>query len=352
VRTGSHDAASRFRSVMFGGLPLACLVAAAVAGAAWGPTWSERWAPWPWLVSLAVVGLPHGAVDWAVTRRTCPVGTTRRLAIAYLLGMLVVLGLFVAIPVPLIILFAAVSVWHFGMAHADGQMPPVEGGLVRQGLAALARGGLVLAVPMACWPAETAAVAEHVVSLATPRSAGLDGGVVRGLGIALAAATLAAFAIEAMRSWPQPQSRPRTLATAAELTAFAAVGMTTKPLFSVGLYFLCWHAWRQMLLVAPVVTGSLPGDWPSLVRGLLAIHRAALPLLVPTWLVLAAVWWRVSPTHSVADLAALSLVVYLVVTPSHDLLIDLARSRAARTPEPSRSSLAHRCTALSAFWSS
>lgn len=336
---------------MFGGLPLACLVAAALAGAVRGPAWSERWAAWPWLVSLVVVGLPHGAVDWAVTRRTCPVGTTRRLAVAYLLGMLAVLGLFVTLPVPVIAVFAAVSVWHFGMAHADGQTPSFDGSPLTQGLAALARGGLVLAVPMACWPAETAAVVDHVVALATPRSAAVSQEAVRGIGIALAAATLAAFVIEAARSWSEPSARRRTLATAAEMAAFAALGLATAPLFAVGLYFLCWHAWRQMLLVAPVVTGRTPRDTASLARALLAIHRAALPLLVPTWLVLGGVWWLVSPTHSAADLAALSLVVYLVVTPSHDVLIDLARARTAQATAVRRPLPASRCSAPSAFWS-
>lgn len=346
-----HEAQSRFRAVVFGGLPIMCIAAAATAGAIWGPAWSERWAAWPWLASLVVVGLPHGAVDWAVTRRTCPVGTTRRLAAAYLIGMLAVLGLFVAAPVPVIAVFAAVSVWHFGMAHVDGQTPPLDGGPLTQGLAALARGGLVLAVPMARWPDATAAVADRVVALATPRSATVDSAAVCRIGIILAAATFAAFAVEAVRSWWQPAARRRTVATGAEMAAFAALGLTTAPLFAVGLYFLCWHAWRQMLLVAPVVTGGTPTDGASLGRTLLAIHAAALPLLVPTWLVLAAVWWLVSPGHSVADLATLSLVVYLVVTPSHDLLIDWARARTAHAATVRRPLSPSRRTAASAYWS-
>lgn len=347
---GDHEAPSRFRAVVFGGLPLACLASAAAAGAVWGRGWSDRWAVWPWLVSLAVVGLPHGAVDWALTRRTCPTGAMQRLVIAYLAGMLAVLGLFVALPVPAVTLFAALSVWHFGMAHADGQWPPLDGTPATQAIAALARGGLVLAVPMARWPVETAAVADHVVALTAPRPATFDPVIVQSAGLTLVAAAVAALAVEGARTWADPGARRRSLATAAEMAVFAGLGLTTVPLFSVGMYFLCWHAWRQMLLLAAVVTGTTPTGPVSLARSLTAIHVAALPLLVPTWLVLGAAWWLLSPAHSAADLATLSLVVYLVVTPSHDLLIDWVRHRAATAAVPPPRS-ARRCTAPSAFWS-
>ena len=109
----------------------------------------------------------------------------------------------------------------------------------------------------------------------------------------------------------------------------ALLGMTTAPLFSVGLYFLWWHGWRQMRLLAPVIGGAAPSDARSLIASLIAIHRVGLPLLVPTWFVIAAAWWLLSPTHSARDLVLLSLVAYLVVTPSHDLLIDLLRQRSA-----------------------
>ena len=338
-----------FRATVFTAAPLACLAAAAAAGIACGPAWSEAAAIWPWLVSLVVVGLPHGAADWAVTRQTCPVGTCRWMAAAYFAGMALVLAAFMILPVPVVALFAAVSIWHFGMAHADGQTPPIDEEPLAQGLAALARGGLVLGVPMARWPGETAAVADDVVSLIADHAASVSPGIVRVVGIVCCVAAVAAFVAEATRSWSRPAPRRRTLETAGELAVFAAVGLTTAPLFAVGLYFLCWHAWRQMLLLAPVVAGRAPADAASLVRTLVAIHRAALPLLLPTWLAVAAAWWLLSPTHSARDLALLSLVVYLVVTPSHDLLIDFVRHRAAGRAAAPRSRSSPRCAATSVF---
>lgn len=307
---------------------------------------------WPWLVSLGVVGLPHGAADWAVTRRTCPVGTCWRMAAAYFAGMAFVLAAFMIFPGPVVALFAAVSIWHFGMAHADGQTPPIDEEPLAQGLAALARGGLVLGVPMARWPGETATVATDVVSLTTHHAVAFSPGIVRILGIVCCVAAAVACVAEAIQSWSRRESRRRTLETAGELAVFAGVGLTTAPLFAVGLYFLCWHAWRQMLLLAPVVAGRAPDDAASLLRSLVAIHRAALPLLLPTWLAMGAAWWFLSAAHSARDIALLSLVVYLVVTPSHDLLIDFFRHRAAgHARGASRSRPTPPCTANSVFWS-
>lgn len=345
------ESTGSFRAIVFTVAPLACLAAAATAGFVFGHAWSQTAAIWPWLVSLAVVGLPHGAADWTVTRRTCPAGARWRMAAAYLAGMATVLAAFMIMPAPVVALFAAVSIWHFGMAHADGQSPPVDEHPLAQGLAALARGGLVLGVPMARWANETATVADNVVALTTHHAATFSPDVVRFLGIMSCIAAVTAFIAEVIRSWGQPRLRRRTIETAGELAVFAAVGLTTAPLFAVGLYFLCWHAWRQMLLLSPVVAGRVPSDAASLLAALVAIHRAALPLLLPTWLVMMAAWWLLSPTHSARDLATLSLVVYLVVTPSHDLLVDFVRHRAAGATARTRRHSPARCVATSASWS-
>jgi hypothetical protein len=80
-----------------------------------------------------------------------------------------------------------------------------------------------------------------------------------------------------------------------------------------------------------------PHDGSSLWRAVVRLHAAALPLLVPTWAVILAAWWWLSPGHSARDLALLSLAVYLVVTPSHDLLVDLVRSRSDTGEQPATS---------------
>jgi len=333
-----------FRTIGFRIVPLGVILAAAVAGWLGGRGWSERLGPLPWLVSLVVVGLPHGAADLAVTRRIGR-GSAVRMFSLYLACMVAVFAVFMAAPVPLIVLFAALSVWHFGMGHADGQSPPVGPGLEPQLRAALARGGPVLGVPLAAWPAATADVVVRLVALvgspgqADRARAAFTPEAIRAVGIGLVALGAVVLVAEARASRRVPGALRRSLDTAIDVGVIGLLGLTTDPLFAVGLSFLMWHAWRHLWLLAPLVTAVEPHDGPTLWRALVRLHTAALPLLVPTWGVMLAAWWWLSPTHSARDLALLSLAVYLVVTPSHDLLIDLLRSRAhthcESVPEPS-----------------
>jgi Brp/Blh family beta-carotene 15,15'-monooxygenase len=340
--------ATVFDERVFRTLPLVVRAAPAAGGIAWGAGWTAQAAAWPWLASLVVVGLPHGATDWAMAQRTWGRQATVRLAVAYFGCMVAVFALFVMAPLSVIAVFAAVSVWHFGMAHADGQSPPIAESLWPRGVAAVARGGLVLGVPMACWPAATAIVVADVIRLVTGDERVVAAAGVRTTGLVVIGFAVVAFASEAVRAWRQPAERRRTIETATELAVIALLGVTTAPLFSGGHYVFWWHGWRQMRLLAPFVVGGVPTDPRSLARALAAIHRVGLPLLVPTWLVLAAAWWLVSPTHSPRDLALLSLVAYMVVTPSHDLLIDLMRQRSAgRAAAMSASPIPPSCAARS-----
>ena len=335
---------SSFHTIGFRLAPLGLMLAAAIAGWLGGPGWSERLAPLPWLLSLVAVGLPHGAADLAVTRRLGRGSATRVFSI-YLACMAAVLAVFVAAPVPLIVLFAALSVWHFGMGHADGQAPAVGQGLGEQLRAALARGAPVLGVPLAVRPAATADVVICLVALvgspgqADRARAAFTPEAIRVVGIGLVTLGAVMLLAEAWASRRAPGALRRSLDTAIDVGVIGLLGATTDPLFAVGLSFLVWHAWRHLWLLAPLVTAVEPHDGPSLWRALVRLHLAALPLLVPTWGVMLAAWWWLSPTHSARDLAILSLAVYLVVTPSHDMLIDLLRSRAhtdrGRLPEPS-----------------
>lgn len=323
---------SSFRTIGFRLAPLGVMLAAAAAGWLGGPGWSQRLAPLPWLVSLVVVGLPHGAADLAVTRRVGR-GSAARVFSIYIACMVAVFVLFMAAPVPLVVLFAALSVWHFGMGHADGQSPPVGPGLFAQIRGAVARGAPVLGVPLAVWPAATAAVVIRLVDLVgSPRQAERADAVfapegIRNVGIGLVALAVIMLAAEAWATRRAPGALRRSLATAVDISVLGMLGAATDPLFAVGLSFLVWHAWRHIWLLAPLVTAVEPHDGPTLWRALVRLHAAALPLLVPTWAVIFAAWWWLAPTHSARDLAILSLAVYLVVTPSHDLLIDLLRSR-------------------------
>lgn len=321
-----------FHAVAFRLAPLGLMLGMAVASMDIGTVWAERIAALPWLVSLVVVGLPHGAADLAVTRRIGR-GSVGRVFSIYLACMVAVLALFMVAPVPLIVLFAALSLWHFGMGHADGQMPPIAVGLLPQARAAVARGAPVLGVPLMVWPAETGAAILGLMGLVgTPSQvqraqAAFAPATIHPVGWILVVIGAAALFAEIWATRGTPGALRRSWGTCVDLAVIAALGIAAPPLLSIGVYFLAWHAWRHLGLLAPLVAGVEPHDRASLWRAVVRLHVAALPLLVPTWVVVLAAWWWLSPGHSARDLALLSLAVYLVVTPSHDLLVDLVRSR-------------------------
>lgn len=342
VRSG-EAAAAAFRESAFRSLPLACMTIAAVAGAIAGSRSTEFFGPLPWLVSLAFIGLPHGAADFAVSRRSCHGGSLAAVWLAYVLAMAAVALAFVLTPLVTIVLFATVSVWHFGSAHGDSSAP--ASGVVERTVRALGRGGVVLALPFAVWPQASARSASDLAALVVGREMAGDLFVppaVRTVGVVLVAVALTATAIEGLLARRQSRGPLAWQGVLVELAAIAFLGWCTDPLFSVGLYFLVWHAWRQMGPLAESLTGSAPRSLRELGPAVARVHIAGLPLLIPTWVAIGVVWWSWSEERTLRDLAVVSIAAYLIVTPAHELLGDLLpsltghRETAARRRSSSR----------------
>lgn len=327
----------RFAALVFHALPLACLAVPAVVAAVTGPEWTVVAAPLPWLVSLVFVGLPHGAADLAVSRRVWRGWPLTGLWAAYAGIMSIVAAGFMAAPSLALAMFAFLSCWHFGLADADLRVHPPRD-LGSRGLAAAARGCVVLAVPLLVWPGATAEAAMDLVRLASPAAAAVGPGDVHRTGALLAVVGIVAITLEGVAC----AGRPACVATWArgllDLIVIGASGWLTDPLFSVGMYFLVWHGWRQMQPLTAIIDGRPPRSWLQLASALRTIHAAALPLLLPTWLALVCASWAWSPGRSPRDVAILSIGAYLVVTPAHELLGDLLRevtaARSGAVPRP------------------
>lgn len=316
------------RATFFGWLPLLVMGAAAAAGAAGGPEWSCRAAPVPWLIALVFVGLPHGAADFAVSRTTCQGWALALVWTGYVAAMAAVAALFVAAPLLSVAAFVALSCWHFGAAEGESESPEPRVAPATFMVGIVSRGCAVLALPLAAWPAATAAAATDLVALAVgPRAAVgmVPEAAVRAAGLALVFLTVLAVAIEGMAAAGHPPRRRFWRRDVIELAVIGSLGWFTDPLFSVGLVFLVWHAWRQMPPLAASLSGAAPKSWPELGSALVHIHRAALPLLVPTWLLIGAAWWWLTPEHTLRSLAIVSIGGYLVVTPAHELLGEVLR---------------------------
>jgi Brp/Blh family beta-carotene 15,15'-monooxygenase len=314
-------------SLIFRVIPLGCLLVAAFASLWFGPGWTARMGAVPWLVAIVFVGLPHGAADLAVSWRLCGRTATLRLFTFYTALMAAVLLAFLSGPRTSLVLFGALSVWHFGLSHALGQAPAPTPSRAALAVAAIARGAGVLGVPLAARPAETAALVAEVIGLVThhggTHSVPFSTATIRAAGIGLTGAGIMALAVETLATRRIPGALRRSADTLVDLLVIGLLGATADPLFSVGLYFLCWHAWREMRSLTAFL--ARPAGCADVLRDVIAVHAAAVPLLIPTWIALLAAWWSLSPGHASRDLAILSLVVYLVVTPSHEALGGLLR---------------------------
>jgi hypothetical protein len=110
---------------------------------------------------------------------------------------------------------------------------------------------------------------------------------------------------------------------AAETLVIVLAAAVLHPLFSVGLYFIAWHSWRHARRLAEFVTGARVGP----LRSLLATHRASLPLLLPTVAATVAVAWWVAPGRTVWWVAIVAIAAYVVVTPSHHVLVERMHAR-------------------------
>lgn len=328
--TPADEASDRFRMIAFCRLPIAVMTAAAVAGACAGPGWSEHAGPLPWIVSLAIIGLPHGAADCAVSRRVFAGRALVAVWAAYVAAMAAVVAAMGLAPRCVLLAFAGVSCWHFGTA--DVAITYRAGGRPRI-VATLASGCAALAVPLAAWPSAAGKVAADVAGVAIgPRIASdlFPPRTVMAVGLVLCFTTVAATTFEWIRASRCAKDLRACHAQLVACIVIGGMGWFTHPLFSVGTYFLVWHAWREMDPLAESLAGSCCRTWRDIGRSLFTIHAAAVPLLVPTWVALGTVWWQRSSSGSLRDLAIVSIAVYLVVTPAHGVLGSLMRSKAAR----------------------
>ncbi|WP_170149223.1 Brp/Blh family beta-carotene 15,15'-dioxygenase [Geodermatophilus normandii] len=283
-------------------------LAAVVAVVAVEPTvgWGDlAWVP---LVAGLLLGLPHGAVDHLVPARRLgrrPPGTAL-FALGYAVVAVLAWLAFRAAPGPALLVFVALSVWHFGTgetAFADLRAGrPVQ----RQATASLVLGGLVLLVPLARGADDAAPVLAAVVPGAGTLPAAVP---VTVLAVVLPAA--AALAAERLLSgrWLE----------AAEVAVLLVLVLVVPPLAAFGVWFGCWHAVRH---VARVLAADPAGDAdPAAGRLAAPLRRFALAAALPTAAVLAVLAWVWSAADGWRGFLAAGLPLLAALTLPHALVV-------------------------------
>jgi len=285
-------------------------------------------------VLVAVVGLPHGAADHRFARpRLEPllgpawwvVFLTAYLATA---GM-VVLGWFLA-PTATILVFFLASAWHFGQEEPDLVVVPSRMQWIRPALR-LARGGLVIWIPVAFQTAEVA----RILSLTAPL--GSEPEIQRAVAalvacswvmLAIAAVTWGFQALRAVAS--RGRTRRILLLDTLMVASLAMLFAWTNPVVGFLVYFCGWHSARGLQRLRR----ELGESWPQLAASLAPLTAAAIGLVaVATILVLRAP--TLNDTLIRATFVGLSAVAlpHLVLHGVGPVIDRMGRARLARTFE-------------------
>lgn len=301
------------------GLPWATLLAAACLGVL-DRGFTRTWDTVPFLVSLFLMGMPHGAMDWVVDRRLRrETGLVQGLLGFrwYLAWMVAIAALLYIVPVIAVVGFFVLTVIHWGLGDFDATSPRAGTGFDRvAGIAG--RGFLILGTAFAFDPAASWGPFASLIGERTTSPAALS--IAQGTGIAALGigAVLAGFWFA--RRWRTGDRRGAVMDLVESTLIVTAIALT-DPLFGIGVYFLGTHSFRHSVRLAGTSEVMPEGSaGQSLVHRLWTMHLASLPLLVPTF-VLVAAWCRLQfGTIDAAGLTVTMLGFFLVTTLPHHLL--------------------------------
>ena len=269
------------------------------------PDHASTFAPYFFLSSALLLGVPHGACDpWVpgwVLRHPSRLPFLIIFFIVYLSISALYLFLWKIFPLPATLFFLILTAWHWGTADASLELTPS----LRWLLFGIGRGSLVMLAPFVFHWADT----WSVILLMAP-SAGLPP-----YSLPFIPALLLAIALNLF-------SRPsihQTIETLLLLLLF----YFTPPLLSVGTYFVAFHAWRHLLRLSCFRDQLSPTD--SLHLWIASLTRLLL-LSIPLTLLSLLFLWLIPPLLSNSAPAGQSwigpyLVLLAVLTLPHAILV-------------------------------
>ncbi|NBC34861.1 MAG: beta-carotene 15,15'-dioxygenase, Brp/Blh family [Alphaproteobacteria bacterium] len=238
-------------------------------------------------IGVALLGLPHGAVDHLFGRLLLAPRLGRAwppvFAGGYLALGAAVIAVWLVAPVLGLGLFLALSVWHFGSEDVAlaPLLPPR-----RAGPETVARGLLPVLLPIAFRPAETGLLFGWLLLAEAPAAVGEALAALAPLTLPAALALVAALLAAALVR--------RASALALEVCLLAGSFAVLPPLLAFTLYFGLWHAPRHSLRVIAdqaAMAGVPAGEPQDLGPGVRAFARAAAGLTLATLALAGTAWW-------------------------------------------------------------
>jgi Brp/Blh family beta-carotene 15,15'-monooxygenase len=296
-------------------VPWACISLAILAALSFDSSLSGIWL-WPWLTSMLLLGLPHGACDHLVAARISQrFRTSRALAgffLLYLAGACAVALLWFASPTAALGLFLTLTAWHWGSADALIFRDGAAGFVARS----VSRGLLVVAAPVAFHPEASWSAFSRLLGVFDPSNAARMPPWLPGLTAGFLAGALVSGCLFVARDARQRRIRAAARESV-EVGLLLALFYFVWPVTAVGVYFFAWHAWRHTLRTGALLDPEKAED----VRALLtAYHLRALPLTLASALALAALTLTVG-WQGPRELVAAYLVLLSALTAPHAAVV-------------------------------
>jgi Brp/Blh family beta-carotene 15,15'-monooxygenase len=289
----------------------------------------------PFVVSVLLFGLPHGAVDHLVPGRMLGEGGYAPRPLLAVLGVYTLLGgvyllAWYVVPVASAVFFILMTWFHWGQGDVYALLAFERAGHLQRraerALALVVRGGLPMLVPLVGFPDEYRAVAEGWVRLFAPESVSALAPffttearatvAVGFLGVTLLSLGLGLWRV---RTSPDEDILRGWLRDAGEVALLWVFFLLVPPILAIGLYFTLWHALRHIARLVVVddagASALAAGDY---LGALWRFARDATPATVGALLFFAGLYLAV-PTApgDRAGLLGLYLVGIAVLTLPH-----------------------------------
>jgi len=286
----------------------------------------------PLIVSVVLLGLPHGAVDHLLAPRQRGERLTARwlgvVGVVYLLlGGAYALVWFL-FPVAAFVGFILLTWFHWGQGELYPLLEFVGAAHLQapgqRALTVLVRGGAPMLVPLVAFPGEYEFVATTLVGLFDAGAADTLGPLfeprarlfVAGVYGLLVVATL-------VLGYVRANERRPWLVDAGEVCLLTAFFLAVPPILAIGVYFPFWHSLRHVSRTVLLDRESIRAlERGRLLSAARRFVRDAAPMTAGALLLLAGLYIAVpaSPAGT-ADLVALYLVLIAVLTLPHVAIV-------------------------------
>lgn len=264
---------------------------------------------WVLAVSIAWVGIPHGALDHLIAADVYRQGNTLRDHLLfygwYLLLMFIVAALWIFAPLAGFLLFMAISVYHFGQGDVEAFFPGMD--YARMAAASVSRGMLIIGLILSAHPEQSIPIIEAALGGETSFTIWLT--VNAGL---ITAVMIGQFAlVQLIFAWMEREDHRSAARFLIDSVLVTFLFLIAPPLLAFAIYFAMWHSIGHI--------GEIRGYFesqgsPLTVSG---FFLRALPFTLVSFAGLAILVWLTSSFSLQNQVVSLTFILISVLTLPH-----------------------------------